>query len=126
MFSSLGIGEIILIAGIALVIIGPERFPEFAKIAMRTIRDLRGYVNEVKDDLKREISPVKREIRELSRYNPEEYIDALTDAPLDTESEDLHGTPPLHAEESKAEGADAAEAADEDAGQPGPEEENLD
>jgi sec-independent protein translocase protein TatB len=75
----IGPGEMILIAGIALVVIGPERFPEFAKIVMRTFRDLRGYVDDVKGELRKELQPVKKEIDDVSRYKPEDYIDALTD-----------------------------------------------
>ncbi len=73
-------GEMILVAGIALIIIGPERFPEFAKICMRTIRDLRSYVEEAKEDLRREIAPLKKEIDQIKSYDPESYIDALTDS----------------------------------------------
>lgn len=76
----IGIGEMIVIAGIALVIIGPEKFPEFAKICVRTIRDLRSYVEETKDELRKELTPIKKEIDEVKRYDPESYIDALTDS----------------------------------------------
>jgi len=76
----IGIGEMIVIAGIALVIIGPEKFPEFAKICVRTIRDLRSYVEEAKEDLRKEITPIKKEIDDVKRYDPEKYIDALTDS----------------------------------------------
>jgi len=76
----MGMGEMVLVAGIALVIIGPERFPEFAKICMRTIRDLRSYVEEAKEDLRKEIVPIKKEIDKVKSYDPESYIDALTDS----------------------------------------------
>ncbi|MGI6458726.1 MAG: twin-arginine translocase TatA/TatE family subunit [Candidatus Hydrogenedentales bacterium] len=76
----MGMGEMILVAGIALIIIGPERFPEFAKICMRTIRDLRSYVEEAKQDLQKEIAPLKKEIDQIKSYDPESYIDALTDS----------------------------------------------
>lgn len=76
----IGIGEMVVIAGIALVIIGPEKFPEFAKICVRTIRDLRSYVEETKDELRKELTPIKKEIDEVKRYDPESYIDALTDS----------------------------------------------
>ena len=72
----MGMGEMVLVAGIALVIIGPERFPEFAKICMRTIRDLRSYVEEAKEDLRKEIVPIKKEIDKVKRYDPESYIDS--------------------------------------------------
>jgi Tat protein translocase TatB subunit len=87
MFGNIGTGEIIIIFGLALVIIGPEKFPEFAKIVMRTIRDLRGYVDDLKRDIAREIRPVDDELSQLSRYNPEEYIDALAGPSEEAESE---------------------------------------
>lgn len=67
----------VLIAGVALVVIGPEKFPEFAKIVLRTFRDLRGYVEEAKRDISEELRPVKRELDDLSRHKPEDYIDSL-------------------------------------------------
>ena len=75
-----GIGEMILIAGVALVVIGPEKFPDFAKIVLRTMRDLRGYVDDAKRDISNELRPVKRELEDLSRYDPEDYIDSLAGA----------------------------------------------
>jgi len=33
MFGSIGFTELILIAGVALMVLGPEKFPEFAKMA---------------------------------------------------------------------------------------------
>jgi len=80
MFNSIGVGEIIVIAVIALIIMGPEKFPEFAKIAMRAFRDIRGYVDDIKKEMANELNPVKREINQLSRYKPEEYIDKLASA----------------------------------------------
>jgi len=75
----IGFGEMILIAGIALVVIGPEKFPDFAKIMLRTIRDLRGYMDEVKHEVTKELRPVQKELQNLSRYDPETYLNALTD-----------------------------------------------
>lgn len=80
MFNSIGVGEIIVIAVIALIVMGPEKFPEFAKVAMRAWRDLRGYVDDIKKEMANELNPVKREINQLSRYKPEEYIDKLASA----------------------------------------------
>jgi len=80
MFNSIGVGEIVVIAVIALIIMGPEKFPEFAKIAMRAFRDIRGYVDDIKKEMANELNPVKREINQLSRYKPEEYIDKLASA----------------------------------------------
>ena len=84
----IGFGEMILIAGIALVIIGPEKFPEFAKIVLRTVRDLRGYVEEAKRDISKELKPVRREIQDLSRYNPEDYVETLAGSVMGGDEED--------------------------------------
>ena len=57
----IGFPEMIIIAGIALVVIGPEKFPDFAKIVMRTIRDIRGYVDEARQEINKELKPMKKE-----------------------------------------------------------------
>lgn len=62
-----GIGEMVLLAGIALVVIGPEKFPDFAKIVVRTMRDLRGYVDDVKNELAVELKPLEKEMRKVTR-----------------------------------------------------------
>ncbi len=73
----IGMSEMLLLAVIALVIFGPEKFPEYAKIFMRAMRDIRGYVNEVKTDVAKEINPLKRELDQLNRKDPEKLLDAL-------------------------------------------------
>jgi len=73
----IGMWEVLFIGGIALVFIGPEKFPDFAKIVIRTVRDLRGYVDDVKAEVVSEINPLKKEMHKLSRIDPEKYIDAL-------------------------------------------------
>ncbi|MBI2424460.1 MAG: twin-arginine translocase TatA/TatE family subunit [Candidatus Hydrogenedentes bacterium] len=73
----LGIGwsEMILIAGIALVVIGPEKFPEFAKVALRAYRDFKGYMDDAKREIAKELQPMKDEVKTLSRYRTEDYLD---------------------------------------------------
>ena len=98
MFAGLGMGEIIVIAAVALVILGPDQFPRFTKMVMRTIRDLRGYVDEVKRDVGKELDPVKKELSDLSRYNPEDYVEKLTDSIMneDEASEEDDSDPNAH------------------------------
>jgi sec-independent protein translocase protein TatB len=91
MFGNVGISELIIIAGIALVVIGPEKFPEFAKIAMRAYRDLRGYVDDIKHEMAEEMKPVQREIRELAKYNPEDYIEHMANAVSTVDDDDEAG-----------------------------------
>ncbi|GMW02273.1 MAG: hypothetical protein AMXMBFR84_34090 [Candidatus Hydrogenedentota bacterium] len=77
MFSSIGPLEILVIAGIALVVLGPEKFPTQAKIAMRMFRDIQGYWNEAKRELTEELKPVRKEMDQIKRLRPEEYLDKM-------------------------------------------------
>ena len=83
---NVGLSEMIVIAAIALVFLGPEKFPEFAKIVIRTVRDVRSYVNDAKRDIAQELKPVKKEFKELSRYEPEKYIETLSKSVTDAVS----------------------------------------
>ena len=76
----LGLSEIIIIAAIALVVLGPEKFPEFAKIALRAFRDLRGYVDDIKHEMAEELNPVKNELTKLAQFNAEDYVAPITEA----------------------------------------------
>jgi len=75
----IGFTEMIIIAGIALVVLGPEKFPEFAKIAIRAIRDIRGYFDEVKTEIAKEVKPLERELNEITRKGNELYREILTE-----------------------------------------------
>jgi Tat protein translocase TatB subunit len=71
----IGFTEMVVIGAIALVVIGPEKFPEVAKIFIRTVRDMRGYWEEAKSTLNEELKPVKKEMNSLSQYDPKKYVD---------------------------------------------------
>lgn len=73
----IGFGEWIFIGAVALVIMGPERFPELAKLFIRTTRDLRGYWDDIKDDISKEMKPVKKELTKLSRLDSDQYLKSL-------------------------------------------------
>ncbi|MBI5094203.1 MAG: hypothetical protein HZB26_17410 [Candidatus Hydrogenedentes bacterium] len=80
--------ELIILLAIGLIFLGPEKFPEVVKIVMRAYRDFRGYVTDVKRDLADELNPVKNEIKQLSRFNPEDYIDKLAGAVMKDEPDE--------------------------------------
>lgn len=75
---NIGMMEMVVIAGIALMILGPEKFPTQAKIFLRLVRDFRDHWDDAKRDILQELNPVKKELRELQRFRPEEIIDKLT------------------------------------------------
>jgi sec-independent protein translocase protein TatB len=50
-----GLSELMLIAAVALVVIGPERLPKVARTAGLLLGRLQRYVSDVKSDINREI-----------------------------------------------------------------------
>jgi sec-independent protein translocase protein TatB len=53
--SGIGLWELIIIAIIALIIIGPERLPEFARDTGKFVNTLCKFVNNAKSELEKEL-----------------------------------------------------------------------
>jgi sec-independent protein translocase protein TatB len=51
----LGFGEIVIIAILALLVLGPDRLPDAAKTIGKTLRDLRKATDDIKGQLETEI-----------------------------------------------------------------------
>lgn len=64
-----GVGplEILLIAIIAVIVLGPERFPEMAVQVARAIKFLRNYATDATSQLRQELAELTREYEEMSR-----------------------------------------------------------
>src|SRR3954452_22292713 len=62
----IGFSELMVIAVVALVVIGPERLPRVARTAGHLFGRLQRYVNDVKADINREI-----ELDELRKFKTE-------------------------------------------------------
>ncbi|MFP6581903.1 MAG: twin-arginine translocase TatA/TatE family subunit [Candidatus Hydrogenedentota bacterium] len=88
MFGSIGVFEIVLIAGLALMILGPDKFPEFAKISMRTMRDIRKYMSDAQRDIASELNPLKQELDGLKKIDVESYVDDLISDGTDEDMDD--------------------------------------
>ncbi|ABS24282.1 Sec-independent protein translocase protein TatB [Anaeromyxobacter sp. Fw109-5] len=56
----LGFGEIIIIAILALLLLGPERLPEAAKALGKTLRDVRRATDDIKGQIETEIYAEER------------------------------------------------------------------
>ena len=52
---SMGPGELLLIALVVLVLVGPEKLPEFARTIARTIRDLKKYGQDVRNEFEKDL-----------------------------------------------------------------------
>ena len=112
MFGSIGVMELVLLAGVALMVLGPEKFPEFAKMAARLVRDLRSYGQEIQSEISKEIKPVQKELDDLRKIDPEKYIDSLVgDDEEDDDSINLEPDPSTM--ELYGGGADESSEADE-------------
>ena len=65
----IGFSELIVIALVALVVIGPERLPRVARTAGHLLGRLQRYVSDVKSDINREIQidEIKKAQREMEQ-----------------------------------------------------------
>jgi sec-independent protein translocase protein TatB len=66
----LSFGEIVIIAVLALLLLGPERLPEAAKTLGKGLRDLRRATDDIKDQVEREIYPDERKAARPSLVPP--------------------------------------------------------
>jgi len=55
MFGSIGFPELIMIFIVVLLVFGPEKLPEFAKLLGKTIREFRSTVDDAKAAIENEI-----------------------------------------------------------------------
>lgn len=63
MFGALGMTEVMVIAGIALLIFGPRQLPKLARSMGETIRELKG----ASKALTEEVKGIERDAREAAR-----------------------------------------------------------
>jgi len=106
----IGFSELLVIAVVALVVLGPERLPKAARFAGLWVRRARAQWNSVKDELERELAAdeLKRELQQardaLNRAESELHrADAQVRAGIDEV-----GRLPAAAAEAPAAPADAA------------------
>jgi sec-independent protein translocase protein TatB len=80
----LGWSELLLIAAVALIIIGPKDLPQAIRTVTQVIRKLRGMAREFQsglDDLAREagVDEIKRDLNEFKEdYDPKAALEAIT------------------------------------------------
>jgi sec-independent protein translocase protein TatB len=93
----LGMGELILIAVVALLALGPDRLPDAAKRIGKTIRDLRRQTDQLKRTIEQDsqLGDAMKEIRSALRDNP------LQDSPTKTPRKK---TPPAATNKAAASG----------------------
>jgi sec-independent protein translocase protein TatB len=77
----IGFSELMVIAVVALVVLGPERLPKVARTAGHLFGRLQRYVNDVKADINREI-----ELEELRKFR-NDFEQAATSIESDIKAE---------------------------------------
>lgn len=60
-FFGIGLGELLAIAVIALLVLGPAQLPETARTVARALRQLRAASQELADELAQELGPLSEE-----------------------------------------------------------------
>jgi Tat protein translocase TatB subunit len=74
----IGMPELLVILGLALLLIGPKKLPQLAKSLGKTMGELRKASDDLKDTISEEIEPIKDEIpdrRELEEALKKKYLE---------------------------------------------------
>jgi sec-independent protein translocase protein TatB len=82
----IGFWELVFIAVIALLVVGPERMPKIARTAGLWLGKMRGFVSSVKQDIDRELAAEElKAVLEKQAAVPElkELIDEVSGKPLE-------------------------------------------
>jgi len=58
----IGMPELLVILGLALLLIGPKKLPQLAKSLGKTMGELRKATDDLKETISEEIEPIKEEI----------------------------------------------------------------
>ena len=69
----IGPGELLALAVIALLVIGPDKLPRYAAEAARFLRQLRQVVNNARTEVQREIGP-EMDSLSLAELNPHNLV----------------------------------------------------
>ncbi len=62
----IGLPELILIMGLALIVVGPDKLPGLAKTVAKQILELKKAANSLKDSLDEELKEEKETLREIA------------------------------------------------------------
>lgn len=81
----IGAGELLGLALVALLLVGPNKLPTFAADAARFIRKVRGFAQSATSDLRENLGPGFEDLN-VSDLNPKTFIRKQMRQALDEES----------------------------------------
>ena len=88
----IGMPELLVILGLALILIGPKKIPDLAKSLGKTMGELRKATDDLKETISEEIDPIKDEIptkKELEQAVKKQFLqDEEEKSEADTDSSD--------------------------------------
>jgi sec-independent protein translocase protein TatB len=79
----IGMPELLVIAALALLLLGPKKLPQIAKSLGKTLGELRKAADDLKDTISSEIDPIRDEIPDK-----QELEEALKKKFMDTEEKE--------------------------------------
>lgn len=98
-FESIGTSELILIAGVALIVFGPRKLPQMAKTIAKTMAEFKNATNEFKSTWEKEANfDVETEKKVVALPETENQIAKVTDTnemTSLTKNDDLFPTPTI-------------------------------
>jgi sec-independent protein translocase protein TatB len=89
MFDHLGWSELIVLAIVGLIILGPDRLPKAASDAAKMLRQLRTMARSATADLKAELGPEMADL-DLASLHPRRFVQSV----LDDDEEPYRGRQP--------------------------------
>jgi sec-independent protein translocase protein TatB len=87
----IGTGELLALAVLALLVLGPEKLPQYAQEAARFLRQLRSMANEARTEVTRELGP-ELDGLDLRDLNPRALVRKHLLDPLDDDDDDDEDT----------------------------------
>ena len=82
MFFDIGPLELIALAVIAMLVLGPDKLPRYAADAARVLRQVRRMANDAKSEVSRELGPELQDIS-MADLNPRSLVRKHLLDPLD-------------------------------------------
>jgi sec-independent protein translocase protein TatB len=82
MFFDFGAGEIIGLAILAMVLVGPDKFPQFAVEAAKVVKKLRGLATTATNELKENLGPGFEDLKPAD-LNPKTFVKKQIESALD-------------------------------------------
>jgi sec-independent protein translocase protein TatB len=98
-----GLQEMVLIAFIAVLVFGPDKLPDLARQAGRMAKQLRGFANSARDELRSELGPEYADLQ-LRDLDPRAIVRKHIMEAMDADDDDQPGgrakQRPLRADEA--------------------------